>query len=166
MSTMALTIGVNSRAKNSAKVQRRSSASLQMSSCTALSEPFGRAKPGAEFEIEERSATDVADDLDNEVRLSVFDELKDRLCEEIWLEEHEEPAEVAELGLAVAGRDSKVPTPTPPPGSAAASAGSASIQPGIRAADRILPPRDVERADGVTGWQADRPRHAAASVWR
>lgn len=49
--------------------------------------------------------------LDNELRLAIFDRVKKRLCEEIWLEKYSEPPGLAKLPLPFGKRDSKAPTP-------------------------------------------------------
>ena len=79
--------------------------------------------------------------LDNSLRLAIFDRLKKRLCEEIWLEEyHEAPGLVR---FKMPKKDSKVSSFTGGP-----YADLSQQQPAVE-------PTAAERENGVTGWQMD-----------
>ena len=114
---------------------------------------FWAGKKWEEFEFQERSVDSEAKAktesdperrqialtlaLDNELRLAVFDVLKYRLCEEIWLEAYREPAGFVDI--PVPRKDSKMPSLTTARSSQQAFLASTAL----------------EKEDGMTGWSID-----------
>lgn len=101
---------------------------------TINSEAQARAEPGAA-----KRAILLEYALDNNLRLAVFNALKHRLCEEIWLEAYKLSPAVLRLSLPRA--DSKMPTPSP------------TVDPNAEQERRA--PTTEEMENGITGWSVD-----------
>jgi hypothetical protein len=92
--------------------------------------------------------------LSNEFRMQVFDHLKERLCNEIWLEEYRDTPGVVVLPVnqsassSHARNDSKMATPAPPP----SAPGGAYTLPCGR---QCLSPTTPEKARGIKVWCLD-----------
>lgn len=116
---------------------------------------FWRGKTWEEFEDQERRIDSEARtasgpatpyQLDNAFRLEVFDSLKRRLCEEIWLEPYKDPPGLVRL-------------PIPRSDSPMASAGGADAKRFVAGTGgRLLEPSEEEAERGVVSWSRNSDR--------
>ena len=110
---------------------------------------FWAGKTWEDFEEQERNINSEGDgnstiapeeQLSNKFRLQVFDALKRRLCEEIWLEPYRDPPGLVRLPLR--RKDSRMPS--------VSSVGQRSIIPDM--GGKAMTPTPEEAARGIVAW--------------